>query len=155
MFPSGVPGDRESSSRLMTPARDRIASPKGRILVVDDQWANLRVLETVLDIAGYKNVRCLDDSREVLPVVAEFSPDLIMLDLHMPHVDGLAVMDQLGEVIPQDDYVPILVLTGDASARAAKIYQKTLDEYEPPPLDDAIRAELEEYVIRRRAELGD
>jgi len=89
-----------------------------RILVVDDQLANLRVLETVLDIAGYKNVRCLDDSREVLPVVAEFSPDLIMLDLHMPHVDGLAVMDQLGEVIPQDDYVPILVLTGDASARA-------------------------------------
>jgi trimethylamine--corrinoid protein Co-methyltransferase len=43
----------------------------------------------------------------------------------------------------------------DASARAAKIYQKTLDEYEPPPLDDAIRLELEEYVIRRRAELGD
>jgi trimethylamine--corrinoid protein Co-methyltransferase len=43
----------------------------------------------------------------------------------------------------------------DTSARAAKICQKTLDEYEPPPLDDAIRAELEEYVTRRRAELGD
>src|ERR1700691_3440041 len=43
----------------------------------------------------------------------------------------------------------------DASAGATKICQKTLDEYEPPPLDDAIRAELEEYVIRRRAELGD
>jgi trimethylamine--corrinoid protein Co-methyltransferase len=43
----------------------------------------------------------------------------------------------------------------DASARAAKICQKTLDDYEPPPLDGAIRAELEEYVIRRRAELGD
>jgi trimethylamine--corrinoid protein Co-methyltransferase len=43
----------------------------------------------------------------------------------------------------------------DTSARAAKICQKTLDEYVAPPLDDAIRAELEEYVIRRRAELGD
>jgi signal transduction histidine kinase len=89
-----------------------------RILVVDDQLANLRVLQTVLDIAGYQNVRCLNDSREVLPAVAEFSPDLIMLDLHMPHVDGLEVMDQLAQLIPQDDYVPVLVLTGDASSGA-------------------------------------
>jgi trimethylamine--corrinoid protein Co-methyltransferase len=43
----------------------------------------------------------------------------------------------------------------DAATRAGEIYAKKLEEYEPPPLDDAIRAELEEYVIRRRAELGD
>ena len=43
----------------------------------------------------------------------------------------------------------------DASARAAAIYEKTLDDYEQPPLDDAIRQELEDYVNRRRAELGD
>src|SRR5215211_7040470 len=43
----------------------------------------------------------------------------------------------------------------DANTRAAEIYRKTLDDYEPPPLDDAIRQELEEYVVRRRAELGD
>src|SRR5579863_10194415 len=89
-----------------------------RILVVDDQSANLRVLETVLDVAGYQNVRSLNDSREVLRVVAEFAPDLIMLDLHMPHVDGLEVLDQLATVIPKDDYVPVLVLTGDASSAA-------------------------------------
>jgi trimethylamine--corrinoid protein Co-methyltransferase len=43
----------------------------------------------------------------------------------------------------------------DTSARATKIYKATLEAYEPPPLDDAVRAELEEYVTRRRAELGD
>ena len=43
----------------------------------------------------------------------------------------------------------------DANARAEQIYRKKLDEYEQPPLDDAIRQELQEYVIRRRAELGD
>jgi trimethylamine--corrinoid protein Co-methyltransferase len=43
----------------------------------------------------------------------------------------------------------------DAAARATKIYQQKLEEYEPPPIDDAIRQELEEYVVRRRAELGD
>jgi trimethylamine---corrinoid protein Co-methyltransferase len=43
----------------------------------------------------------------------------------------------------------------DATARASAIYQKQLAEYEPPPLDDRIREELKEYVVRRRAELGD
>ncbi len=43
----------------------------------------------------------------------------------------------------------------DAAARASKIYRQRLEEYEQPPLDEAIRAELEEYVVRRRAELGD
>src|SRR5680860_1602045 len=43
----------------------------------------------------------------------------------------------------------------DAAGRAEQIYQKKLVEYEPPALDDALQAELEEYVVRRRAELGD
>jgi trimethylamine---corrinoid protein Co-methyltransferase len=43
----------------------------------------------------------------------------------------------------------------DANARATKIYQKTLEEYVAPPLDDAVREELQEYVVRRRKELGD
>jgi trimethylamine--corrinoid protein Co-methyltransferase len=43
----------------------------------------------------------------------------------------------------------------DATERAGEIWRKTLDEYEQPPLDDAIRDELQEYVTRRRAELGD
>jgi trimethylamine---corrinoid protein Co-methyltransferase len=43
----------------------------------------------------------------------------------------------------------------DTAARATDIYKKKLAEYEPPPLDEAIREELEAYVVRRRAELGD
>ncbi|MBO0808013.1 MAG: trimethylamine methyltransferase family protein [Actinobacteria bacterium] len=43
----------------------------------------------------------------------------------------------------------------DASARAGDIWRRTLDGYQQPPLDDAVRAELDEYVTRRRAELGD
>jgi trimethylamine---corrinoid protein Co-methyltransferase len=43
----------------------------------------------------------------------------------------------------------------DTTARAGEIWRKTLEEYEQPPLDDAIRQELEDYVTRRRAELGD
>jgi trimethylamine--corrinoid protein Co-methyltransferase len=43
----------------------------------------------------------------------------------------------------------------DTADRATRIYQKTLEAYEHPPLDEGIEAELQEYVIRRRAELGD
>ncbi|GAB3024975.1 trimethylamine methyltransferase [Nocardioides flavus (ex Wang et al. 2016)] len=43
----------------------------------------------------------------------------------------------------------------DANARAKLAYEKVLEEYEQPPLDDAVREELEDYVVRRRAELGD
>jgi trimethylamine---corrinoid protein Co-methyltransferase len=43
----------------------------------------------------------------------------------------------------------------DAAARARDVAHKKLDEYQPPPLDDAVRQELSEYVTRRRRELGD
>jgi trimethylamine--corrinoid protein Co-methyltransferase len=43
----------------------------------------------------------------------------------------------------------------DTAARASDIFKQRLDEYEQPPIDDAICQELEEYVVRRRAELGD
>jgi two-component system NtrC family sensor kinase len=89
-----------------------------RILIVDDQTDNLRALATVLEFSNYTNVQCLDDARKLLPVFQEFKPDLVLLDLHMPHVDGLAAMDQLATVVPAEDYLPILVLTGDNTSGA-------------------------------------
>ena len=89
-----------------------------RILIVDDQIDNLNVLAAVLKFAGYTNVNCLNDSRTILQDFQEFQPDLILLDLHMPHVDGLAAMDQLSTVISEDDYFPVLVLTGDGTTEA-------------------------------------
>jgi len=72
----------------------------------------------VLELAGYSDVARLGDSRRILDVFQDFQPDLILLDLHMPHVDGLAAMDLLASVIPADDYLPVLVLTGDATSEA-------------------------------------
>jgi two-component system, sensor histidine kinase and response regulator len=91
---------------------------ESRILIVDDQPDNLRVLAAVLEFAGYANVKCLNDSREILSIFQNFAPDLVLLDLHMPHVDGLAAMDQLFTVIGKDDYLPVLVLTGDNTSGA-------------------------------------
>jgi len=89
---------------------------EARILVVDDEPANVRLLERMLTEAGYRQVRGTTDSRQVLALYGEFQPDLILLDLMMPRLDGIAVIRQLA--IPADVFVPILVLTADATAEA-------------------------------------
>lgn len=87
-----------------------------KILIVDDQEANVHLLQRFLAPAGYVNWKSVMDPRKVLDLYKEFQPDLILLDLHMPHLDGLAVMKLLEPHIPTDDYLPILVLTADILA---------------------------------------
>ncbi len=89
-----------------------------QILLVDDHEANVRLLERILQQAGYTNLRRTTDPRQVLPLFAEAQPDLIVLDLHMPHLDGFAVLEQLRPLIPPGTYLPILVLTADISRDA-------------------------------------
>jgi putative two-component system response regulator len=89
-----------------------------RILIVDDQEANVRLLEAILRRAGYVCLRSMADPRGVASVYDEFDPDLLLLDLHMPHLDGFAVMDGLKPRIPSGSYFPILVLTADITPEA-------------------------------------
>jgi adenylate cyclase len=89
-----------------------------RILAVDDQQDNLDLLEAFLGDAGYQNVLCTRDPRETLDIVRRTEPDLIVLDLHMPHMDGFAVLEALRPSIPEGTYLPILVLTADATVEA-------------------------------------
>jgi putative two-component system response regulator len=88
------------------------------ILIVDDQETNIRLLERMLQDAGYTNVRSTTDSRHVFALYQDFRPDLILLDLHMPYMDGYEVMELLQGEIPEGTYFPILVLTADATSEA-------------------------------------
>lgn len=85
------------------------------ILVVDDEQANVRLFERLLEQAGYHNVRSTTDSRAVLGLVEEFLPDLIILDLHMPDIGGLELMQQIGGAQGNRSYLPILIVTADAN----------------------------------------
>jgi EAL domain-containing protein (putative c-di-GMP-specific phosphodiesterase class I) len=93
---------------------------EGRILIVDDEPANVRLLERILAAAGYREVHATTDAREAQATFSRIQPDLVLLDLHMPHLDGLAVMAQLQDLIPADAFVPVLVLTADATAAAMR-----------------------------------
>jgi putative two-component system response regulator len=91
---------------------------KARILIVDDHHSNVTQLEMILKSAGYRNLESATDPRLVLSLFTEFQPDLVLLDLHMPHLDGVAIMRQLGSRICKGAYVPIVVLTADTSSEA-------------------------------------
>ena len=82
----------------------------GRILIVDDKQENVLLLEDVLNKAGYKSILSTSDPRDVLDLFVSFQPDLVLLDINMPHMSGFEVMEQIKEVF-QSDYLPVLVLT--------------------------------------------
>jgi DNA-binding NtrC family response regulator len=81
-----------------------------RILIVDDQAANINLLERTLNNAGYRHLESTRDPRAVCELHRQQRFDLILLDLVMPGMDGFQVMEALKE-IEQDGYLPVLVIT--------------------------------------------
>ena len=83
---------------------------KAKVLVVDDQQANVLLLERMLRGAGYLSVASTLDPRAVCELHRKNRYDLILLDLQMPVMDGFEVMEGLKE-IEKDGYLPVLVVT--------------------------------------------
>ena len=81
-----------------------------RILVVDDQEANVQLLEQLLGDAGYTCIASTQDPREVCALHRKNCYDLILLDLQMPGMDGFAVMAAL-KSSATEGYLPVIVLT--------------------------------------------
>lgn len=91
-----------------------------RILVIDDEAANLALVRAVLQREGYKHIELLGEPRRATDRYLAFRPDLILLDLMMPSIDGYALLDSLGRLTGEDDLVPIMVLTADTSIEAKR-----------------------------------
>lgn len=93
---------------------------QARILVVDDEPQNVRYIQDVLGWAGYENVEGVSEPKQALARARQFDPDLIILDLLMPEMNGFELMDELGAWRPDDTLVPILVLTSDITREARR-----------------------------------
>ncbi len=98
---------------------------ESRILIVDDESANIRLLGRILERAGYRNVATTTDPLEAIDLFESFEPDLVLLDLNMGPLDGFGVMERLRAWITDDVYLPILVLTADMTPEAR---QRALSE---------------------------
>ncbi len=110
---------------------------QAKILIIDDEKANVRLLEVILQHAGFPHVHSTTDSRQALSLFLSVEPDLVLLDLSMPHLDGFAVMQQLPpEMIKAA--TPILILTADATRDTRhKALKSGAKDFLTKPLDES------------------
>jgi len=97
------------------------AEPKGTVLVVDDVADNLRLMEIMLQRAGYE-VRLAGSGAEAMQMFGERRPDLCLLDLQMPEMDGITLLRELRRIDPD---VPAIVVTAFGSIETAVTAMKT------------------------------
>jgi signal transduction histidine kinase len=91
---------------------------EARILVIDDEPANTTVLARLLASLGYRRVTTTNDPREALALYARLQPDLVLLDLLMPDIDGYAILGQIADPTHREIRPPVLVLTADVTLAA-------------------------------------
>jgi putative two-component system response regulator len=84
------------------------------ILAVDDEESNIMLLRRILERAGYTNIATTTDPTQVPAIYVETRPRLVLLDLHMPQMDGFELMERLGPMTRERRSIPFLVLTADA-----------------------------------------
>jgi putative two-component system response regulator len=87
---------------------------KMKLLVIDDEPGNVALLEDMLAEAGFTQVKSVSDSRLAIEACDTFGPDLVLLDLSMPHVDGFTILQSLRSD-GAEMYLPVIVLTADAN----------------------------------------
>ncbi|MGH2853304.1 MAG: HD-GYP domain-containing protein [Solirubrobacteraceae bacterium] len=86
-----------------------------QILAVDDEESNLLLLRRVLERDGYTNLQTTTDATQLPELFVKTRPRLVLLDLHMPKVDGFELMERLGPLSGERRSIPFLVLTADAT----------------------------------------
>lgn len=110
----GQPAGNLASSVTNHMFQNKIYTAK--ILIINDRESELVELETILRRANYQNIITARDARHVLPIFGTAKPDLILLNLHMPHLDGFDLLQQISPRVSADEFLPILVLAPDISA---------------------------------------
>ena len=107
----------------------------GRVLIVDDSDDDIEMLQRFL--AGEDTVvRGLQDSTQAEQVFAEFEPDLVLLDLHMPQPDGYEILRRLRDARSRLGFLPVVVLTGDVGQVARNsALDLGANDYLTKPLD--------------------
>jgi len=107
-----------------------------KILIVDDEDADIRALEWTLQQAGFSNFRSVMASTQASEEFKKFQPDLVVLDLHMPELDGFGVLKQLRELVPADEFQPMLMLTGDtANETRNRALKAGVNDFLSKPID--------------------
>lgn len=120
-----------------------------RIFIIDDDPACVEMLSRLLARHGYTNVHATTDSRRAVVQCHRFNPDLVLLDLRMPDVDGYAVLSRLREHPGPEEFVPIMVLSADVLRESKqKALELGANDFVTKPFDS------KELVLRIRNQLA-
>lgn len=95
-----------------------------KILIIDDNTANILLLKRMLSISGYHDVKSLTDSRQTLEICKSYKPDLILLDFIMPFMNGLEVIDSLNSD-KNCNHFPIIIISAE---NETKYYNEALSK---------------------------
>jgi len=95
-----------------------MSTTTARILMVDDQEYNLSLLERILQRAGFTHLHSTMDPLEIRSLLAAFDPDIVLLDMHMPGLDGIEALALIHEHAGTGGYLPVLMLTADMTPEA-------------------------------------
>ena len=132
----GAVGDSYSADAT-TPSENLADALLGaRVLIVDDNPANVRLLERILATAGVAEAHGFTDPRVAVDRCEELRPDIVLLDLHMPHLDGREVLHRLRDRLPPDELLPVVVLTADTdSGVRAQVLDEGANDFLTKPFD--------------------
>ncbi len=93
---------------------------RAKILIVDDQIANIDMLTGFLEMEGFVNLLSTTDPRTVMSMMQDFLPDIVLLDLMMPYISGYEILTSIRSAQSDDEYLPVLVLTADITSEAKR-----------------------------------
>src|SRR4029077_10395732 len=93
---------------------------QAKIFIIDDELMNVRLLGRFLETAGYKNVTATTDPHRAIAMFTDDDPDLVLLDLHMPHPNGFEILRELRGMTPPNGFLPIVILTADCTQAAKR-----------------------------------
>lgn len=91
-----------------------------RILAIDDEEPNVLLLRSLLEREGYTDIHTITDPPDGMRAYIDLEPDLVLLDLMMPEVDGFQLLEAFGRHDKADEFRPVLVLTADTTLQARR-----------------------------------
>jgi signal transduction histidine kinase len=121
------------------------------IVVVDDDPASLDLSERILHAAGYTNVKACPSPGEALQVIEHEEIDLLVADLQMPEIDGLNLLTRLKASVPEDGFVPVLIVTSDDGLqRRRNALALGADDFLTKPIDVVEMTLRVRHLLRMR-----
>lgn len=112
VIPARHPAASSAPPTAATAALPVARTQPGKVMIVDDEIANVLIVKKYLERAGYRDFETTTDSTAALRILAATRPDVLLLDINMPSVDGIEILRKL-RAEPQFRYLPVLILTAN------------------------------------------